>query len=190
MKRLIIIFLILSAFSNTASGGFFGDIFKEIFGEPKDQSEFSHAHGNVDNVKCKIEYTQLDLTTGLEKNIKHTYQYNINLIAKNDSVMYLSAQDLTDEVNIWLNESENNVITDLTIINCKERKPYMNIFFPWLDGYSWSEYKGCEDEYNAKLIDFLERPNQWGYNVNKARLIKNYEGGCKDYGYLEYYNSD
>jgi hypothetical protein len=36
--------------------------------------------------------------------------------------MYLTAQDLTDKINIWLNESTNNIITNLTIINCEERK--------------------------------------------------------------------
>jgi hypothetical protein len=188
MKRLTVIFLILFAFSNTASASFFGDILNSIFGDLKKSSELLEGHGSVDNVKCKVEYTQLDLATGLEKNVKHTYQYNIKLIAKNDNVMYLSAQDLTDEINIWLNESKNNVITDLTIINCKERRLYSSKLFLWHYEYRWGKYKGCKDEYNVELINFLERPNQWGYNVNKERLIKDYEDGCKNYRYLEFYS--
>jgi hypothetical protein len=185
MKKILTTFLIsltLLTFSNTAFGGFFGDIFKDIFGDFKKTS--TTERGGVNNVRCMVEYTQLDLATGLEKNVMITYRYNVNNMARETNVMDLSAQDLTDEINIWLNESPNNVIADMTIINCKERRKYTNKFIPWIGGQSWGEYKGCADEYNIKLIDWLERPKQWGFNVHKDRLIKDYEDGCKNYGYV------
>jgi hypothetical protein len=187
MKRLTAIFLIsltLLTFSNTAYAGFFGDIFEVVFGKSDKnpaKEPWTEGRGVVNNVRCKIEYTQLDLATGLEKTVEHTDQYNIGFLGFNESVMQLSAQDLTDKINNWLNESENNVITDLTIINCKERRFYISRFFLWHNEYRWDEYKSCPDEYNVKLIDLLDKPNQWGYNVNKTRLIKEYKDGCKNY---------
>jgi hypothetical protein len=179
MKKILTTFLIsltLLTFSNTAFGGFFGD----IFGDFKKTS--TTESGGVNNVRCKVEYTQLDLTTGIEKNVKHTVQYEVGYIAVGDSVMYLSAQDITEKINIWLNESPNNIITDLTVINCKERRLYGSKIFPlFINEQRWSKYKGCEYEFNIKLIDLLERPKQWGYNVHKERLIKDYEEGCKNY---------
>ena len=186
MKKLTIflISLTLLTFSNTVSAGFFGDIFEVVFGksdEKTGEEPWIEGSGIVNNVRCKIEYTQLDLATGLEKTVEHTDQYNIVDMAFNEDVMSLSAQDLTDKVNDWLNESENNVITNLTIISCKERRLYASKFFFIHNEYRWSEYKGCADEFNIKLIDLLDKPKQWGFNVHKERLIKDYEDGCKNY---------
>jgi hypothetical protein len=183
MKKLTTTFLIsltLLTFSNIAFGGFFGDIFNDIFGE-LDKGHWNEKRGEVNNVRCKVEYTQLDLATGLEKNVEYIVQYALIEIDDEDNVMYLSAQDITDKINIWLNESKNNFITDMTIINCKERIFYINQTNMWSSENRWGEYKGCADEYNVELINWLERPNQWGYNVHKTRLIKDYEDGCKNH---------
>jgi hypothetical protein len=179
MKKIIIFLFIAVIFSNNSSAGFFGDAFKVIFGESKKPSVRDHSRAN--NIRCKVEYTQLDLATGLEKTVKHTEQYEKINIAEDSSILYLTAQDLTDKINIWLNESENNVITNLTIINCKERRIHFNEFFAFFNTEVWGEYKSCPDKYNIKLIDFLDHPNQWGYNVHKERLIDGYEEGCRDY---------
>jgi hypothetical protein len=184
MKKILTTFLIsltLLTFSNSASAGFFGDIFKDFFGDFKKPS--TTERGGVNNVRCMVEYTQLDLSTGLEKTVKHTAQYLIIALAKETNTLYLTAQDLTDKINIWLNESPNNFITNLTIINCKERRLYVSKI-SYAKEQRWSKYKGCEYEHNIKLIDFLEHPKQWGYNVHKDRLIRDYGDGCKDYKYL------
>jgi hypothetical protein len=189
MKKISTIFLILFTlltFSNTVSAGFFGDIFEELFGGSGESGEsetwfVKERHGDANNTRCKVEYTQLDLATGLEKNVKHTAQYENGYVANGDNIMDLSAKDLTDKMNIWLNESPNNIITNMTIINCKERKTYASMIGIINIEYRWGEYKGCADEYNVKLIDWLERPNQRGYNVNIDRLIKDYEDGCENY---------
>jgi hypothetical protein len=183
MKKISTTFLIsltLLTFSNSVSAGFFGDIFKDIFGGPADKNLFGEKDADVVEVRCKVEYTQLDLSTGLEKKIKHTAQYIKIEMATVDDVLHLSAQDLTDKINIWLNESPNNVISDLTIINCKEKNLYINQISVWKSEKRWGEYKGCPDEFNILLMDWLEHPNQWGYNVHKERLIKDYEDGCKN----------
>jgi hypothetical protein len=189
MKKILTTFLIsltLLTFSNTSFAGFFGDIIKEFFGEPKSPSDLTVHKSDVDEVRCKIEYTQLDLATGLEKKIKHTTQFDTFYLQEEDSLLYFLVQDLTDKINIWLNENKRNVITDLTVINCKERRTYFRKLAPWHTWNSnqqrWGEYKGCPDEFNIQLIDFIEHPKQWGYNVHKERLIKDYEEGCKDYG--------
>jgi hypothetical protein len=182
MKKILTTFLIsltLLTFSNTASAGFFGDFVKDFFGEVKKVSLTDK--GAVNNVRCMVEYTQLDLSTGLEKTVKHTDQNALIGMAEEDSILYLMTQDLTDKINIWLNESPNNVIADMTVINCKERRLYKSKVFVFMSEQRWGKYKGCPDEYNIKLIDFLERPKQWGYNVHKERLIKDYEEGCKNY---------
>jgi hypothetical protein len=183
MKKLLTTFLIsltLLTFSNTVSASFFGDIFKGVFGDNKKPSDVIGGLGNVNTVRCKVEYTQLDLATGLEKTVKHSDQYNTDDLEIEADMLYLLTQDLTDKINIWLNESENNIITNLTIINCKERRLFTSMLF-WQNEERWGEYKGCEDEYNVELINLLDRPNQWGYNVHKTRLIKDYEDGCKNY---------
>jgi hypothetical protein len=180
MKKLLIMFLILFTFSNTASAGFFGDIFKELFGDGFKKPTTAE-HGDVNSVRCMVEYTQLDLATGLEKNVKYTDQYILLVMVAGTDILYLMAQDLTDKINIWLKESPNNFISDLTIINCKERRLYINKFVAYINEQRWGEYKSCPDEYNVKLIDFLDYPEQWGYNVHKDRLIKDYKDGCKNY---------
>jgi hypothetical protein len=178
MQKLTTTFLIsltLLTFSNTAFAGFF----KDFFGGFKKPS-LVHK-GDVNNVRCMVEYTQLDLATGLETVVKHTEQYPLPGMVAGDDVLSLLTQDLTDKINIWLNESKRNVITNLTVINCKERRNYIHKIFAWKSEKRWSEYKGCPDEFNVELIDLLDRPNQLGYNVHKERLIKDYEDGCKNY---------
>jgi hypothetical protein len=181
ISKIFLILLTLLTFNNSASAGFFGDIFKDIFGDDYGDM-FKPNRGGVNNFRCKVEYTQLDLSTGLEKKVKYTEQIPKIEFAAGNSLLYLMAQYLTNKINIWLNESKRNFITDLTVINCKERRLYGSKIFPlFINEQRWSKYKGCPDEYNAKLIDFLDRPKQWGYNVHKERLIRDYEDGCKDY---------
>jgi hypothetical protein len=141
---------------------------------------FKPKRGGVNNFRCKVECTQLDLSTGLEKKVKYTEQIHKIEFAAGNSLLYLMSQYLTNKINIWLNESKRNFITDLTVINCKERRLYVSKI-SFSNEQRWSKYKGCEYEYNIKLIDFLDRPKQWGYNVHKERLIKDYEEGCKNY---------
>jgi hypothetical protein len=179
MKKLTMFLILLTilTFSNTASAGFFGDIFKELFGEEHPLEE----RGGVNNVRCKVEYTQLDLATGLEKNVKHTTQFEVRYIAKDTNIIYLTTQDFTDKINDWLDESKNNVVSNMTGINCKEKRFYTNQTSVWKSKQRWEEYKSCEDKYNVELINLLERHKQWGYNVHIERLIKDYEVGCKNY---------
>jgi hypothetical protein len=183
MKKIIIFLFIVLTFNNTASGGFFGDVLELFFGnsfkEPSDS--FLGVGSNVKDVRCKVEYTQLNLATGLEKTVKHTAQYEVLYIANGDNLMYLSAQDLTKNINIWLNENKNNVVADMTGINCKGGVQNFNIKYMLHPKVIWKEYKSCEDKYNVDLMNLLDLPEQWGYNVHIDRLIKDYDEGCKNY---------
>jgi hypothetical protein len=109
MKKPLKIFLIsftLLTFSNTAYGGFFGDIIKDIFGEP-DESPFAEKRGGVDNVRCMVEYTKLDLITGAEKTIKITTQINI-LEFDIVSLMTQAIRNLADKITKLVNASKHN----------------------------------------------------------------------------------
>jgi hypothetical protein len=174
MKKLLTIFLILLTFSNSVFAGFFKDVVSLMV-------SLGQATNSDKNIRCKVEYTQLDLSTGLEKKIKNTVQYEPLYIAHGNNLMYLSAQDLTQKINKWLNESPNNIVSNMTGINCKEGDLVFSIYYIFHPQMSWDKYKSCEDKYNIDLINLLDRPKQWGYNVHKDRLIKDYEEGCKNY---------
>jgi hypothetical protein len=179
-KILFLISLTLLTFSNTASGGFFGDVFKTVFGDSFKKSSTEYK-GNANNARCKVEYTQLDLNTGIETLVKYTVQFQISWIANGQNACYLSAQYSTDKINNWLDESKGNVITNMTVINCKERSLYGSKIFFLESEQRWGEYKSCADEFNMDLFGLLDHPKQWGYNVHKDRLIKDYKEGFKNY---------
>jgi hypothetical protein len=180
-KILFLISLTLLTFSNTASGGFFGDVFKTVFGDSFKKSSTEYK-GNANNARCKVEYTQLDLSTGLETVVKHTIQHETKFLADIENTCYLSTQYATDKINNWLNKNKNNIIVDLSVINCKSRRLYSNkTRLLNVVENRWDEYKSCDDEFNTYLIDWLESPKQWGYNVNKERLIRDYEEGFENF---------
>jgi hypothetical protein len=176
MKKLLTIFLILFFFSNNVFAFSFGDIFKSI--KKHFVSEF---YLGTSDARCKVEYTQLDLNTGIEKSIKYTSQFFLDYLPKGGNVCYLATQDLSDKINLWMKESENNVVANMTVVNCKERSFYISRVFFWESEDRWGEYKSCDDEFNMQLVDWIERPEQLGFNVNKARLIRDYEGVFKNY---------
>jgi hypothetical protein len=181
IKIFLILFTLLT-FSNTAFAGFFGDIFDDFFGI-RDVKSWNEASGSVNSVRCKVEYTQLDLNTGIEKVVKHTSQQqtSFNYMPAGQNTCYLSTQDLTEKMNAWLNKSSSNIITNMTVINCKSRRLYSSKFTLRFVENRWDEYKSCDDEFNANLIDWLDRPQQWGFNVHKERLIRDYEDGFENY---------
>jgi hypothetical protein len=181
MKKIFLILFILLTFNNSAFAGFFGDIFKDIFGK-NDESFFGENHGDVNSIRCKVEYTQLDLSTGIEKTVKHTIQHETKFLADIENTCYLSTQYATDKINNWLNKNKNNIIVDLSVINCKSRRLYSNkTRLLNVVENRWDEYKSCDDGFNTYLIDWLESPKQWGYNVNKERLIRDYEEGFENF---------
>jgi hypothetical protein len=164
MKKLIR-FLILSTLlvlSNYASASFFGDILREIQSTYKEYYE----------IRCKIEYTQLDLNTGLEKVIKHTIQFELDP-QENLDYCYIATQDLVEKINKWLNESSNNVITNSTVALCKEKIRNISKWTYVKSDKYWEEYKSCKNEISVKIIDWIEHPKQQGFNVHKERLINN-----------------
>ncbi len=203
MKNLFLILIILTL-NNSASAGFFGDVFKELFGDVekppksiyKPDEEYKQ---RVDNVRCKVEYTKLDLITGAEEEVKVTTQIYI-LGSYMVSLMTKAIRRLADKITYVVNDSKHNAIVNITEVSCKDRRPYLYLMQPIKNEYRWSEYKICEDELNEYLVYLLDDSSKKeyvdnsveqynvskGYNVHKDRLIKDYkeldyEKYCKDY---------
>jgi hypothetical protein len=129
------------------------------------------AYGGIlayDKNRCTLEYTQLDLITGVEKTIKHTTQFDLR--NHNDACLE-SANNLAFKINDWMRKDKNNVISNLTILYCKARTKN------WFSS-DWSSYKACSAENNEATVGYLNwfnryygrGANQQGYNVHKQRL--------------------
>jgi hypothetical protein len=71
-----------------------------------------------DQARCKVEYTRMNLVTGVEIRKKHTYQADVEDDGKNCS-MYSSK--LAYKIEDWLLESRNNIIVDISAMYCKTR---------------------------------------------------------------------
>jgi hypothetical protein len=171
LTRFLILFILL-IFSNYSSASFFGDIFREIISTHKEYFKIKSTHKEYFAIRCKVEYTQLDLTTGLEKVIKNTIQFELEPI-ENLDYCYIATQDFVEKINEWLNESPNNIITNSTIILCKEKVRNVSQWVYFKSDKYWEEYKSCKDEINVKIIDWIEHPKQQGFNIHKERLINN-----------------
>jgi hypothetical protein len=181
MKKIstrFLILIILLTFNNTASASFFSDMydkFRKVF-DTKELKRYA-----VGDVRCKVEYTQLDLNTGLETVVKYTSHFDIKYIPIGSNTCYMATQDFTYKINEWLNESPNNIIVNMTVNNCKVKGIYFQRLLRWIREERWNEYKSCDDEFNNNLVDWLDHPKQLGFNVNKDRLIRDYEEGFENY---------
>jgi hypothetical protein len=116
--------------------------------------------------RCKLEYTQLDLSTGLHKITKITTEFKTDNSneGNQEKLCSKSAPRLTSKMNDWVDEDNNNIVVNLTVLFCKERS---NTMFFWHD---WSRYEKCYIT-NDLTIDELRRPNKVGYNVNDSRVM-------------------
>jgi hypothetical protein len=150
-------------------------VFLTFFGDSK-KPPSSTKRGKVNNVRCMVEYTKLDLITGAEKTIKITTQINI-LEFDIVSLMTQAIRNLADKITKLVNASKHNVLVNITEVSCKDRRFYSSQRLI-NSGHRWSEYKICEDEHNLYLLDLLDESSKIynvikGYNVHKDRLIKN-----------------
>jgi hypothetical protein len=144
MKKILVVFIYL-IFSNTtfAIPGWFGP----------------------DNARCKVNYTRLNLITGIETNIKITTQYT-----DRDSLEHNcndGSWDLSDKIEDWMKKSRLNIVADLSVMYCKTRTDdgiFSNV---------WSDYKQCSTAYSKIVSGFISGryPNQMGYEAYKCNLI-------------------
>jgi hypothetical protein len=179
---IFLILLIGLIFSNTASGGFFDDFLETVFGD-KQGNIFFKEEERTANIRCKVEYTQLNLSTGIETLKKHTAQFDLERMskeAKEQDICHFSIQYLAVRINEWLEKSNNNIIVNMTVNNCKKNVTKDSAWLIWIDRSIWGEYKSCQDEFNIELFNEISNPKQWGFNMHKTRLIKDYEGEFKD----------
>jgi hypothetical protein len=133
-----------------------------------------------DQARCKVEYTRLNLVTGVETRKKHTYQGK-DWVAENDEGKddndwgddyehncgtYF--EHLASKIDSWLLDDRKNIIVDMSAMYCKTRTD---------DGIfsnKWSKYKQCHAVFSQGLIDTIIEPryfeDQRGYNAHKDRL--------------------
>jgi hypothetical protein len=120
-----------------------------------------------DQARCKVEYTRMNLVTGVEIRKKHTYQDDDwrNYPGENCSTY---ARDLAIKIENWLLESGNNILVDISAMYCKTRTD---------DGIfsnKWSEYEQCGASDSWWLLtlatELKGQQNQKGYNAHEDRI--------------------
>jgi hypothetical protein len=119
-----------------------------------------------DRARCKVEYTRLNLVTGIETHKKHTSQYYDENSLKGNCSMY--AIYLSDKIEDWLFESRHNIIADMSFMYCKTRTDdgiFSNV---------WSKYEQCSASDSAEILksaeSFTHIKEQRGYNAHELRL--------------------
>jgi hypothetical protein len=144
-----IILLIGLMFSNTASAGFLG------------------LDGFFDNTdaRCRLEYTQLDLRTGVQKIVVMTTQFD-----NGNNVCERCAANMANKMSDWVDDSNSNVIVNLTKMSHKSRT---TVIF-W---HNWTDYELCtsiDDPliYTNTIVKSLRDHNKIGYNVNRSRILE------------------
>jgi hypothetical protein len=119
-----------------------------------------------DQARCMVEYTRLDLVTGIETRKKHTYQddddgnFDHNCGTFYDSLAY--------KIEDWLIEDKKNIIVDISAMYCKTRTDdgiFSNV---------WSKYKQCGagDSWSVLHLatEYKGQKNQKGYNAHELRI--------------------
>jgi hypothetical protein len=147
-----IILLISLMFSNTASAGLFG-----IDGFLSDS-----------DARCRLEYTQLDLRTGVQKIAVMTTQFDDR---GNQVICEKSATNMANKMSDWVEDSNSHIIVNLTKMYRKARETN---FVLW---HAWTDYKLCvyiDDslKYPGAIVKSLRDHNKIGYNVNKDRILE------------------
>jgi hypothetical protein len=119
-----------------------------------------------DRARCKVEYTRLDLVTGIETHKKTTSQYYDEDSLEDNCDMYNIY--LADKVKSWLMEDKKNIIVDMSFMYCKTRTDdgiFSNV---------WTEYEQCDAYDSAEILRsteaFMYIKEQRGYNAHKLRL--------------------
>jgi hypothetical protein len=125
---------------------------------------------NGERARCKIEYTRLDLSTGLQKFVKITTQLNNTEDDNGNEICDRCTPNLANKMNDWM-DNNNNIIVNLTNVFYKQRETSLGL---WHD---WSDYRVCSMpiigsfDFTKNLIALLDQ-NKIGYNVNKNRVLE------------------
>jgi hypothetical protein len=113
--------------------------------------------------RCKVEYTQLDLITGTEtiyEEISSTF--NVYNQCKE------GLKRLSKKMYKWIDESNVNIITNISEFKCKIKNIETSIIF---FSYNWNRYRDC-DGHIQKLSENLvnDYPNKIGAKVYKNSI--------------------
>jgi hypothetical protein len=111
--------------------------------------------------RCKIEYTQLNLNTGIETVYKITTQFKSEEKQCSDG-----SGKLAKKLVKWVKKSDTNIIVNLnTVVSCKIREE--QIFFA-----EWSKYRECKEKYYQKVIDYIAKKHPV-QSLNRMKLYEN-----------------
>jgi hypothetical protein len=111
--------------------------------------------------RCKIEYIQLDLITGIETVYKITTQFK-----SEEQQCSEGSGKLAKKLVKWVKKRDTNIIVNLnTVVSCKIREE--QVFFA-----EWFKYRECKEKYYQKVIDYIvnEHPSQL---LNRMKLYEN-----------------
>jgi hypothetical protein len=109
--------------------------------------------------RCKVEYTQLDLITGVETIYKETSQFTFIDHCKE------GLKRLDNKVYKWVDKKSTNIITKINEFRCKIKN--IDKHNGWsLHGEHWGKYRDCV-KYIPKLSGYLveKYPNQIGARI-------------------------
>jgi hypothetical protein len=133
----------------------------------------------VYGTRCKITYTQHDLVTGIEKDIKHTAQSRFRDMLFGQDVSLRNVEKLAEKINKWQNKNPTNFISKMNRINCKSGNLYIHHLWKWEREVRWDKYEECDNRGNNWLIDNLDNPNKLGYNANTKGMAENFPTDSK-----------
>jgi hypothetical protein len=138
--------------------------------------------------RCKITYTQHDLVTGIDKEVKHTAEVKLRDLSDpatgtgGSNTVDENVNDLDDQIIEELNKNPNTVISNISMVSCKDSVLYIHYLWKWEREKRWGKYTNCDDHANGNVVNnlYYHRPDKIGYNVHLERLTKNEYGyGCK-----------
>jgi hypothetical protein len=131
-----------------------------------------------DQARCKVNYTRLNLITGIETVKKHTTQhdddyddsdYNNDIgISNLNYNCTMAVGKLYEKINKWQEKSRTNIVANMTVMYCKSRSK---------DGIfsnEWSSYKQCDivSSQSVAINTAAHYPGQIGYNAHECRLLE------------------
>jgi hypothetical protein len=110
--------------------------------------------------RCKVEYTQLDLITGVENIYKNTSQFFEIYHCKE------GLEKLSKKVYKWLDKNHINIIAKINAFQCKVKSVDRRYFI--YKTPDWGKYRDCKT-YIPKLSAYLvdKYPNQIGASIYK-----------------------
>jgi hypothetical protein len=134
-------------------------------------------HDGYYGTKCKIEFTQLDLVTGIEKEVTYTAKSRVRDMFYFQDTSETNVEKLTKKINNWKKKNPNNIISSMGRIHCKSGDLYVHYIWRSDMEVLWYEYEPCDDRFTNLLIDNLNDRDKIGYKANAKKIIEKFPEG-------------